>query len=388
LDGSYDQTIRAGNTNPETIRVAVGSLKTADNAKITEFAVERAVTQSGKTIGNVDDGSTGADTYNANNSPYTYSYDGDLTASEPGGTTSPDIDRPAYQTTDGSIATDPGAFNLALDDGYFNLSDDGADGVDADGTDTDLTVRDGVNFKIDTSVFSSAFKEKFKTDSLGTFSLGVVAAGKHTVAGQLEAAAFANYDNLANDVEAQFQIDGKTGEITLKAGAAWNYLKLDKDTNDAGADGAADASIASADYEAAAAANFRSFNVIYTARDGTTHTETLNIALSAAAETQLDDIKVESQAEATRAVETLDKALEQVSSAQAKLGAIQNRLQHNIDNLSKGAMLTEQAVGRVVDADFASETSSLSKHQLLNQAATAMLAQANQSKQSVLSLLQ
>ena len=102
----------------------------------------------------------------------------------------------------------------------------------------------------------------------------------------------------------------------------------------------------------------------------------------------LSSIKVESQAKATRAIETLDKALEQVSSAQAKLGAIQNRLQHNIDNLSKGAMLTEQAVGRVVDADFASETSSLSKQQILNQAATAMLAQANQSKQSVLTLLQ
>ena len=88
------------------------------------------------------------------------------------------------------------------------------------------------------------------------------------------------------------------------------------------------------------------------------------------------------------AIETLDKALEEVSSAQAKLGAIQNRLQHNIDNLSKRAMLTEQSVGRVVDADFATETSNLSKQQILNQAATAMLAQANQSKQSVLSLLQ
>ena len=103
---------------------------------------------------------------------------------------------------------------------------------------------------------------------------------------------------------------------------------------------------------------------------------------------QLDDIEVETSAKATRAIETLDKALEEVSSAQAKLGAIQNRLQHNIDNLSKGAMLTEQSVGRVVDADFATETSNLSKQQILNQAATAMLAQANQSKQSVLSLLQ
>ena len=118
------------------------------------------------------------------------------------------------------------------------------------------------------------------------------------------------------------------------------------------------------------------------------HFENLYITLSAKAETQLDDIQVETSAEASRAIETLDKALEEVSSAQAKLGAIQNRLQHNIDNLSKSAMLTEQSVGRVTDADFATETSNLSKQQILNQAATAMLAQANQSKQSVLSLLQ
>jgi flagellin len=105
-------------------------------------------------------------------------------------------------------------------------------------------------------------------------------------------------------------------------------------------------------------------------------------------ESQLDDIEVETTAKATRAIETLNKALEEVSTAQAKLGAIQNRLTHNIDNLSKGSMLTEQSVGRIVDADFATETSELSKQQILAQAATSMLAQANQSKQSVLALLQ
>jgi len=102
----------------------------------------------------------------------------------------------------------------------------------------------------------------------------------------------------------------------------------------------------------------------------------------------LSTVEVETTAKATRAVETLDKALEEVSTAQAKLGAIQNRLTHNIDNLSKGSMLTEQSVGRIVDADFATETSELSKQQILAQAATSMLAQANQSKQSVLALLQ
>ena len=83
----------------------------------------------------------------------------------------------------------------------------------------------------------------------------------------------------------------------------------------------------------------------------------------------------------------LDDALEEVSAAQAKLGAIQNRLTHNINNLSKTSMLTEQALGRVIDADFATETSLLSKQQILNRAATAMLAQANLSKESILVLL-
>ncbi len=84
----------------------------------------------------------------------------------------------------------------------------------------------------------------------------------------------------------------------------------------------------------------------------------------------------------------LDDALEEVSTEQAKLGAIQNRLTHNINNLTKTSMLTEQALGRVIDADFATETSLLSKQQILNQAATAMLAQANMSKESVLVLLE
>ena len=102
----------------------------------------------------------------------------------------------------------------------------------------------------------------------------------------------------------------------------------------------------------------------------------------------LSILKLRQVAKCTRPLRLWTKLLEEVSSAQAKLGAIQNRLQHNIDNLSKSAMLTEQSVGRVIDADFATETSNLSKQQILNQAATAMLAQANQSKQSVLSLLQ
>ena len=104
--------------------------------------------------------------------------------------------------------------------------------------------------------------------------------------------------------------------------------------------------------------------------------------------THIINVDLGTQDKAATAVTILDKAINQISSSQAKLGAIQNRLQYNIDNLSKASMLTQTAKGRIMDADFASETSELSKQQILSQAATSMLAQANQSKQSVLALLQ
>jgi len=133
-----------------------------------------------------------------------------------------------------------------------------------------------------------------------------------------------------------------------------------------------------------------SFEVKYT-KGESVYTET--IALSVVDSTvdngtHLADVNLSTTANASSAVTILDTALNQISSSQAKLGAIQNRLQHNIDNLSMASMLTETARGRVVDADFARETSELSKQQILGQAATSMLAQANQSKQSVLALLQ
>ena len=120
LDGSYDKTIRAGNTNAETIRVNVGSLTAASTATIEQHAVEKA-----------------------------------------------------YRTTGGTNA-----------------------GTDADPT--DLNVLEGNSITIDTSVFSDTFKESFKTDSLGTFSL----------------AASAN-DDGQNEDNSAFTIDAKTGKLQV-----------------------------------------------------------------------------------------------------------------------------------------------------------------------------
>jgi flagellin len=134
-----------------------------------------------------------------------------------------------------------------------------------------------------------------------------------------------------------------------------------------------------------------SFNVVYTAANNSTYTEGVTLRVGdndADNDSHITNVDLGTQAGAANAVNILDTAINQISSSQAKLGAIQNRLQYNIDNLSKATMLTQTAKGRIMDADFAAETSELSKQQILSQAATSMLAQANQSKQSVLALLQ
>jgi flagellin len=84
----------------------------------------------------------------------------------------------------------------------------------------------------------------------------------------------------------------------------------------------------------------------------------------------------------------MDTALQTISQEQATMGSLQNRLNYSISNLSRASVMTEQALGRIMDADFAQESTALSKSQILNQAATSMLAQANQSKQMLLQLIQ
>jgi flagellin len=97
---------------------------------------------------------------------------------------------------------------------------------------------------------------------------------------------------------------------------------------------------------------------------------------------------VVTQSDATVAMGTMSTVLQTIAQEQAKFGSLINRLDFSIANQSKASVMTEQAIGRVMDADFATETTQLSKEQILNQAATSMLAQANQSKQSILALLQ
>jgi len=99
------------------------------------------------------------------------------------------------------------------------------------------------------------------------------------------------------------------------------------------------------------------------------------------------DLSVASATAAENALSIIDQALQQVSDSSSNMGAFVNRLDHVVANLEEAIVNTSAARSRIMDADFAVESSRLAKQQVLQQAATAMLAQANAAPQSVLTLL-
>jgi len=101
----------------------------------------------------------------------------------------------------------------------------------------------------------------------------------------------------------------------------------------------------------------------------------------------LEGIDISTREGAADAAELLNEVIVRISAAQAKLGAIENRFTHNIDNLSMNILMSEQANGRIVDADYAAESTRLARSQILEQAATNMLVNANQAKQNLLMLI-
>jgi flagellin len=103
--------------------------------------------------------------------------------------------------------------------------------------------------------------------------------------------------------------------------------------------------------------------------------------------TKVADVDVSTQAGSSVAIQAIDAALEQVSSMQAKAGAFQNRLESVVNNLTESNQNMSASRSRILDTDYATETTNLARSQIITQAATAMLAQANQASQTVLALL-
>jgi len=113
----------------------------------------------------------------------------------------------------------------------------------------------------------------------------------------------------------------------------------------------------------------------------------VTIATATTAALTINSISVGSHTLASQAIASVDNALNQISTIRAKLGAIQNRLEHTIANLGVASENLSTSESRIRDTDMAMEMVNFTKSQILQQAGTAMLAQANMAPQTVLQLL-
>ena len=114
---------------------------------------------------------------------------------------------------------------------------------------------------------------------------------------------------------------------------------------------------------------------------------TLNISDATAEGLGISDSQVSDLADSQRAINALDSAIEKVNDERGNIGALQNRFEFAVSNLQSSLQNTEASRSTILDADFALEAAGMAKNQILTQSGTAMLAQANQISQNVLSLL-
>ena len=200
----------------------------------------------------------------------------------------------------------------------------------------------------------------------------------------------ASGENIDVNIKALSGTDAAGGEITAwnsdltttakLVGTAVTYTGVVSGTNAKSADvtGRLDWSNAKAD-SAAGTANLTAAGALGGGGVGTLGTTT---SLSSVA-----DIDVSTAGGSQNAIDIIDAALASIDSQRADLGATQNRMDFTINNLSNIQNNVSDARSRIQDVDFASESAALSKQQILSQASSAMLAQANQLPQVALSLL-
>ncbi|HEJ9514406.1 TPA: FliC/FljB family flagellin [Proteus mirabilis] len=214
------------------------------------------------------------------------------------------------------------------------------------GTNDNETIKFNLD-KVDNDTLGVASDKLFDTK---TEKKGVKAAGNAIDAKQINAAATDGYDNITVK---EFKLDGKVVKdkfIVTKGSTDYVVSKSDFEL---------DAKGTKLGLKASATTKFTP--------DAGKDVKVLNVK---------DD-----------ALATLDNAISKVDESRSKLGAIQNRFQSTINNLNNTVNNLSASRSRILDADYATEVSNMSKNQILQQAGTAVLAQANQVPQTVLSLL-
>ena len=210
----------------------------------------------------------------------------------------------------------------------------------------------------------------------GTITFATAAATTATTLG-----AAATVEFTINDVDVLITLADDDGWDDSATGvAAQLQAKLDELTDPAEGDSA---TLIGFSFDVTVAAATKVITVTVTPP-----TTTLIANAAATPEESTTALQIDTQADAQEAIATIDAALTLVNTQRASLGATSNRLDSTVANLTNTVTNLEAGRGRIEDADFAGESTNMAKAQILAQASTAMLAQANASKQGVLQLLQ
>ncbi len=264
-------------------------------------------------------------------------------------------------------------------------------------TDTAKTIAEGIN-KLDTGVTASARTElDISFGAGGDYTLTVQSdnSAAKTIAFNIGGAA--GSDNLATAVKAFNDVSGETGVIA-KVNAAGSGVTLinatgnDITLQDTATANAGAVTVGAATLAADTTADTAVINGKVTLDSDKSFSATdagsgYTIAAASSTLKAVSTLDLSSASKAADALKIVDGALSAVDDQRSAFGALQNRFSSTIANLQNVSENLSSAKSRIQDADFAQETAALSRGQILQQAGMAMLAQANQSQQSVLSLL-
>ena len=308
----------------------------------------------------------------------------------------------------------PAEVKVSLKNGIFNADADttagtatvgGVKAVSDDGTVTGFVGADTISFtankygtEFNKTVFKFAFDKAAGKEEVET-NTAIEISGTNTVTeGQYTIHLAAGKEYTAEDLEdilktAGFDFDVKLSGNTpdepntlfATSGASSVSDITMGDTAGAGL-GSTDAMWGQAGYDSVSSGAGITLQI--GANEGQTMSFSIDDMSARALGVDGNKVDLSTQSGAQKATTTIDAAIKKVSAQRGKMGAIQNRLEHTISNLDTAAENTQTAESRIRDTDMAEEMVEYSKNNILAQAGQSMLAQANQSTQGVLSLLQ
>jgi len=253
--------------------------------------------------------------------------------------------------------------------------------------------RTGVKASAEANVIRGA---SFTADTTGTATAGTITLNGASIT-------VANYGDIDTVVDAFNEKSGQTGVIASRYGTALELRAADGRNITIGSSDALAANLGLGSvgigsngstsvvtfYSTVRMESDEAFTV-ESGYEGVSNFERLGFrrgTFGGAVGDKVSEINVTTQQGASDALRALDAAINQVSAAQAMSGALNNRLDVIVNNLSEGLQNMSASRSRILDTDYATETTELAKQQIIQQAATAMLAQANQQPQGVLALL-